>query len=152
MVGFKVCPEPVGGMASQLAGMSKWSSNAREGYILNYIKELSCNSRTLQKKKNSSSLRHRSKQTHTSVGLPVNPPPPPCSPRALGILLPSSHSASAVNNTNHLVMEPLTASAAKRRFRAWQKNNLWGPSEPERRRWLVSKKNTQSWEGYGKIC
>ena len=147
MVGFKVCPEPVGGTASTLAGMniSKWSSNAREGYITNYIKELSCNSRTLQKKKNSSSLRHRSKQTQASVGLPatVNPPPLPCSPRALGIFLPASHSASAVSGTHHLVTEPLTASAAKRRFRTWQQNNLWGLSEPERRHWLVSKKNTQ---------
>lgn len=35
-----------------------------------------------RKRKNSSSLRHRSKQTRTSVGLPavVNPPPPRCSP------------------------------------------------------------------------
>lgn len=155
MVGFKVCPEPVGGMASKWAGMniSKWSSNAKEGYIINYIKELPRNSRTLQKKNNSSSLRHCSKQTHTSVSLPaVVNPPLPCSPRAVGIFIPSSHSASAVSSTHHLVTEPLTASAAKRWFRAWQQNNLWGPSEPERRHCLASKKNTQSWEGYGKIC
>lgn len=152
MVGFQVCLEPVGGTAAKLAGMSisKWSRNARAGYIINYTEELSRNSRTSRKKKNSSSLRSAvSKHTQCGSSCCCKPSSSPRSPPALGIfLLPALGWRWAAHVMSDRASD---SSSSTRRFRARQQNSLRGPSEPERRRCLVGKKNTQSWGGYGKI-
>lgn len=114
MVGFQVCLEPMGGTAAKLAGMSisKWSRNARAGYIINYTKELSRNSRTSRKKKNSSSLRSAvSKHTQRGSSCCCKPSSSPCSPPALGFS--SFQRWAGGERLTSWVTEPPTASAAQ---------------------------------------